>query len=115
MALGNIVLSCTDTATVEAKSYARKLIEKVIIPLLGGGMAIGPAIAAYVDIPSPQNRQALIDACIQSGIGVAIPNCEMKKLNKPSADKSLMKVNDVHAIAQKSSSTGNCVRLVIIH
>ena len=108
-----IVLSCTDPAAGVAKSYARKVIEKVIMPLLGGGMAIGPAIAAYVADPSPVNRQALIDACIQSGIGVAIPNSEMKKLNKPAADKSLMKMNDIHAISQKSSLTETSVRLVI--
>ena len=114
MALGNIVLTCTDPAAGVAKSQARKIIEKVIMPLLGSGMSIGPAIASYVADPSSINRQALIDACIQSGIGVAIPNSEMKKLKKPTSDKSLKKMNDIHAIASKSSSTESCVRLVII-
>jgi hypothetical protein len=54
-----------------------QVLDRLVVPLLSAYGAIVPALITYINDPkggeAPQtNQQALIDACIQSGIGIAM-------------------------------------------
>jgi hypothetical protein len=76
--VGVLMFVAGGTASI-AKKMVFELLDRLVVPLLSAYGAIVPALITYINDPkggkAPQtNQQALIDACIQSGIGIAMAN-----------------------------------------
>ena len=64
-------------AATIAKKMVFQVLDRLVVPLLSAYGAIVPALITYINDPTggeaPQtNKQGLIDACVQSGIGIAM-------------------------------------------
>jgi hypothetical protein len=67
--------ACAASAAGGAKSLIGKVMEKLVLPLLGNASSMAYAIIAYVNNPSTTNRTNLINACNQLGISIAVSVC----------------------------------------
>ena len=62
-----------------AKKLVFQVLDRLVFLLLNSTSAIVPALITYINDPTGgkdpfNNKQVLIDACIQSGIGIAMSN-----------------------------------------
>jgi hypothetical protein len=77
LALIGVLMFVAGGAASIAKKMVFQVLDRLVVPLLSAYGAIVPALITYINDPkggeAPQtNQQALIDACIQSGIGIAM-------------------------------------------
>jgi len=77
LALIGVLMFVAGGAASIAKKMVFEVLDRLVVPLLSAYGAIVPALITYINDPkggeAPQtNQQALIDACIQSGIGIAM-------------------------------------------
>ena len=64
-----------------AKKAVLELLDRILLPLISAGCAIGPQINNFINDPSKTNRRILMETCASSGLNLTVSVATGKKTN----------------------------------